>query len=80
MNCELQPSLLPMQLLVPLLLHGPEQMQVQVLDAGAEAIAGARAGATGSAAGAAGDAAPCGAGAGVRAGADVDAQSSCGSH
>ena len=31
MQCELQPSLLPVQLLVPLPLHGPEQMQVQVL-------------------------------------------------
>ena len=31
MNCELQPSLLPVQLLVLLLLHGPKQMQVQVL-------------------------------------------------
>ena len=31
MKCELQPSLLPVQLLVRLLLHGPEQMQVQVL-------------------------------------------------
>ena len=31
MKCELQPSLLPVQLLVPLPLHGPEQMQVQVL-------------------------------------------------
>ena len=31
MKCELQPSLLPVQLLVPLPLHGPEQIQVQVL-------------------------------------------------
>ena len=31
MKCELQPSLLPVQLLVLLPLHGPEQMQVQVL-------------------------------------------------
>ena len=31
MQCELQPSLLPVQLLVSLLLHGPDQMQVQVL-------------------------------------------------
>jgi len=31
MKCELQPSLLLVQLLVPLPLHGPEQMQVQVL-------------------------------------------------
>ena len=31
MKCELQPSLLPVQLLVPLPLRGPEQMQVQVL-------------------------------------------------
>ena len=31
MKCELQPSLLPMQLLVRLPLHGTEQMQVQVL-------------------------------------------------
>src|SRR3954469_24174763 len=31
MKCKLQPSLLPMQLLVRLPLHGPEQMQVQVL-------------------------------------------------
>ena len=31
MKCELQPSLLPVQLLVRLPLHGPEQMQVQVL-------------------------------------------------
>ena len=31
MKCELQPSLLPVQLLVPLPLHGLEQMQVQVL-------------------------------------------------
>ena len=31
MKCELQPSLLSVQLLVPLPLHGPEQMQVQVL-------------------------------------------------
>ena len=31
MKCELQPSLLPVQLLVWLPLHGPEQMQVQVL-------------------------------------------------
>ena len=31
MKCELQPSLLPVQLLVGLPLHGPEQMQVQVL-------------------------------------------------
>ena len=31
MKCELQPSLLPMQLLVRLPLHGPEQTQVQVL-------------------------------------------------
>ena len=30
MKCELQPSLLPVQLLVRLLLHGLEQMQVQV--------------------------------------------------
>src|SRR3989337_2802047 len=30
MQCELQPSLLPVQVLVPLLLHGPEQMQVQL--------------------------------------------------
>jgi hypothetical protein len=30
MQCELQPSLLPVQVLVPLPLHGPEQMQVQV--------------------------------------------------
>ena len=32
MQCELQPSLLPVQLLVPLPLHWPEQMQVQVLE------------------------------------------------
>ena len=31
MNCELQPSLLLVQLLIRLSLHGPEQMQVQVL-------------------------------------------------
>ena len=31
MKCKLQPSLLPVQLLVLLLLHGPEQIQVQVL-------------------------------------------------
>ena len=31
MKCELQPSLLPVQLLVWFPLHGPEQMQVQVL-------------------------------------------------
>ena len=31
MTCELQPSLLPVQLLVRLPLHGLEQMQVQVL-------------------------------------------------
>ena len=31
MKCELQPSLLLVQLLVRLPLHGPEQMQVQVL-------------------------------------------------
>ena len=31
MKCEQQPSLLPVQLLVRLPLHGPEQMQVQVL-------------------------------------------------
>ena len=31
MKCELQPSLLPVQLLVRLPLHGLEQMQVQVL-------------------------------------------------
>ena len=31
MKCELQPSLLPMQLHVWLPMHGPEQMQVQVL-------------------------------------------------
>ena len=31
MKYELQPSLLPVQLLVQLLLHGPEHMQVQVL-------------------------------------------------
>ena len=31
MKCELQPSLLPVLLLVRLPLHGPEQMQVQVL-------------------------------------------------
>ena len=31
MKCKLQPSLLPVQLLVRLPLHGPEQMQVQVL-------------------------------------------------
>ena len=31
MKCELQPSLLPVQLLVLLPLHGPEQMQVQLL-------------------------------------------------
>ena len=31
MKCELQPSLLSVQLLVPLPLHGPEQMQVQLL-------------------------------------------------
>ena len=31
MKCELQPSLLPVQLLVRLPLHGPEKMQVQVL-------------------------------------------------
>ena len=31
MKCELQPSLLPVQLLVRLPLHGPKQMQVQVL-------------------------------------------------
>ena len=31
MKCELQPSLLPVQLLIWLPLHGPEQMQVQVL-------------------------------------------------
>ena len=31
MKCELQPSLLPVQLLGRLPLHGPEQMQVQVL-------------------------------------------------
>ena len=30
MICELQPSLLPVQLLVRLPLHGPEQMQVLV--------------------------------------------------
>ena len=30
MQCELQPSLLPVQLLVPLPLHGLEQMQVQL--------------------------------------------------
>ena len=31
MKYELQPSLLPVQLLIRLPLHGPEQMQVQVL-------------------------------------------------
>lgn len=31
MKCELQPSLLPVRLLVRLPLDGPEQMQVQVL-------------------------------------------------
>ena len=31
MKCELQPSLLPVQLLIRLPLHGQEQMQVQVL-------------------------------------------------
>ena len=31
MKCELQPSLLPVQLLIRLPLHRPEQMQVQVL-------------------------------------------------
>ena len=31
MKCELQPSLLSMQLLVRLPLHGPEKIQVQVL-------------------------------------------------
>ena len=31
MKCELEPSLLPVQLLVWLPLHRPEQMQVQVL-------------------------------------------------
>ena len=31
MKCELQPGLLPVQLLAPLPLHRPEQMQVQVL-------------------------------------------------
>ena len=31
MKCKLQPSLLPVQLLVRLPLYGPEQMQVQVL-------------------------------------------------
>ena len=31
MKCKLQPSLLPVQLLVQLPLHGPKQMQVQVL-------------------------------------------------
>ena len=31
MKCKLQPSLLSVQLLVRLPLHGPEQMQVQVL-------------------------------------------------
>ena len=31
MKCELQPSLLPVQLLIRLLQHGTEQMQVQVL-------------------------------------------------
>ena len=31
MKCELKPRLLPVQLLVRLPLHGPEQMQVQVL-------------------------------------------------
>ena len=31
MKCELQPSLLPVQLLIRFPLHGPEQMQVQVL-------------------------------------------------
>ena len=31
MKCELYPSSLPVQLLVSLPLHGPEQMQVQVL-------------------------------------------------
>ena len=31
MKCELQPSLLPVQLLIRLPLHGPEQMQAQVL-------------------------------------------------
>ena len=31
MKCELQPSLLPVQLLIRLPLHGPDQMQVQVL-------------------------------------------------
>ena len=30
MKCELQPSQLPVQLLVPFPLHGPEQMQVQL--------------------------------------------------
>ena len=30
MLCELQPSMLPVQLLVPLSLQGPEQMQVQL--------------------------------------------------
>ena len=30
MKCELQPSLLPVQLLIRLPLHGPEQMQVQL--------------------------------------------------
>ena len=64
MKCELQPSLLPVQLLVRLPLHGLEQMQVQVLGAGAEAAA------------AVGDGAPCRAGADVGAGAGVDARSS----
>ena len=31
MKCELQPSLLPVQLLIRLPLQGPEQIQVQVL-------------------------------------------------
>ena len=31
MKCELQPSLLPVQLLIRFPLHGPEQMQVKVL-------------------------------------------------
>ena len=32
MQCKLQPSLLPVELLVLLPLHGPKQMQVQVLE------------------------------------------------
>ena len=70
MKCELQPSLLPVRVVVAARAGADASASVGV---GVKAVVGSRAGATGSAAAAAGDGVPCRAGAGVGVGASVDA-------